>query len=127
MIWLSANGPGEYPDLDGDYLDRLGAVLGAAKLRELLSDGLLELADRLTQLRRLAAHERLDELAAVAHDMVGAAGHLGLSRLSLAATDVERAARRQDPALGERMEALEAAADPALAALRRRIDGTAPG
>ena len=85
-----------YPKIDEGYLDRLEDLLGGEKLREILSDGLIELADRLERIAPLAAQNRRREVAAAAHDLVGTAGYLGLTCLSLAATDLERAARRGD-------------------------------
>ena len=121
MVWLSSSETGDHPDLDHAYLDRLAEVLGEEKLRELLSDGFLELADRLEQLRRLARAGRRDELASVAHDMVGTAGHIGLKLLSLAAADLERTAREPGASLGEEVAAMQALAERGFAELESRI------
>jgi len=83
----------ERPILDTGYLARLGGHLGATVLAELMADGLIELADRLTRLEELAADGDLDGIARLGHDLVGMAGHLGLTRLSAAAAEMNRVAR----------------------------------
>ena len=126
MSWLGADGDGDYPTVDEGYLDRLTDLLGEEKLREILSDGLIELADRLEQVGVLAAENRRREVAAVAHDLVGTAGYLGLTSLSLAATDLERAARRGDAPLDDDLAAVEELAEEAFAAMQPRLRDTAP-
>ncbi len=81
------------PALDAAYLARLGVLLGDAALAEMLEDGLLELADRLSRLSDLRAAGDRDGLARLGHDLVGMAGHLGLAALSAAAAEMNRAAR----------------------------------
>ena len=125
MDWLTAGENGEYRELDEGYLDRLAGLLGEAKLREILSDGLIELADRLEQVGVLAAENRRREVAAVAHDLVGTAGYLGLTSLSLAATDLERAARRGEGPLDDDLAAVEELAEEAFAAMQPRLRDTA--
>jgi hypothetical protein len=88
----------EPPALDADYLARLRSLLGDAVLDELLQDGLLqdgliELADRLVRLAEMRAADDREGLAELGHDLVGMAGHLGLSALSAAAAAMNRAAR----------------------------------
>jgi len=83
----------EPPTLDAAYLARLRALLGDAVLDELLQDGLIELADRLVRLAEMRAADDRDGLAKLGHDLVGMAGHLGLSALSVAAAAMNRAAR----------------------------------
>ncbi len=83
----------EKPILDTLYLARLGGHLGASVLAELMADGLIELTDRLARLDELAAAGALDGIARLGHDLVGMAGHLGLTRLSAAAAGMNRAAR----------------------------------
>ena len=83
----------EKPMLDTGYLARLGGHLGASVLAELMADGLIGLTDRLARLEELAAAGDHDGIARLGHDLVGMAGHLGLSRLSAAAAEMNRAAR----------------------------------
>lgn len=85
------------PVLNADYLERLAKHIGQVQTNELLSDGLLELTDRLDELRdqaKAGAHKRVGELA---HDIAGAAGHLGLTAMSRAAVEVNRIARHEPP------------------------------
>jgi HPt (histidine-containing phosphotransfer) domain-containing protein len=89
------------PLLDVDYLARLERHVGATVLTELLADGLIELTDRLARLGELAEAGDLDGIARLGHDLVGMAGHLGLTRLSATAAEMSRAARGRngsDPA-----------------------------
>ncbi len=120
MSGRGLDGDDEYPTIDAAYLDRLQDLLGAEKLREILSDGLIELADRLEQIGALAAENRRREIAGVAHDLVGTAGYLGLTRLSLAATDLERAARRGQGPLDPDLAEVEQLAEEAFAAMQPR-------
>ena len=121
MSWLRSGGEGDYPKIDDAYLDRLEDLLGKEKLREILSDGLIELADRLEQIGALAAENRRREIAAVAHDLVGTAGYLGLTCLSLAATDLERAARRGDGSLEDALRTVEERAEEAFTVMQPRL------
>lgn len=81
------------PTLDTDYLARLEGHLGEAALAELLADGLIELSDRLRRMGELERNGDLDSIARLGHDLVGMAGNLGLARLSVAAAELNRAAR----------------------------------
>lgn len=127
--WLHRSDTPEPPMLDTAYLDRLNQHLGAAVTGELLSDGLIELADRLKRLGELAMEGDLDAIARLGHDIIGTAGHLGLTRLSIAAVDMNRAARaREDhgrwtapPDPHEVTERVLRLAAPALAALADRV------
>jgi HPt (histidine-containing phosphotransfer) domain-containing protein len=83
----------ERPVLDRAYLARLGGHVGTTVLAELLADGLIELTDRLARLRELTEAGDLDGIARLGHDLVGMGGHLGLARLSVAAAEMNRAAR----------------------------------
>ena len=83
----------ERPILDPGYLSRLAGHVGSVVLAELMSDGMIELTDRLTRLDELAAEGDLDGIARLGHDLVGMAGHLGLTRLSALAAEMNRAAR----------------------------------
>jgi HPt (histidine-containing phosphotransfer) domain-containing protein len=84
------------PILDCDYLERLRRHLGTPQTCELLSDGMLELVGRLDRLAELADLGETGEVAALAHEIVGAAGHLGLSLISHYAAHASQAARRGD-------------------------------
>ena len=121
MSWSGSDGEGGYPTIDEAYLDRLETLLGEQKLREILSDGLIELADRLEQIGVLAAENRRSEIAAVAHALIGTAGYLGLTRLSLAATDLEHAARRDEGPLDDHIGAVGELAEEAFAAMQPRL------
>ena len=118
----------EKPTLDTEYLARLSGHLGASVLAELLADGLIELTDRLTRLDELATAGDLDGIARLGHDLVGMAGHLGLSRLSAAAAEMNRSAR--DGAAGRaRPQATEVRrlGAEAAEAMRRHLDGMSGG
>lgn len=85
------------PVLDDDYLTRLADHIGLEETRELLADGLLELSDRLDLLATLAAQEDIQRIATLCHDIAGASGHLGLSRLSHASVAACRICRLNPP------------------------------
>lgn len=85
------------PVLDAAYLERLAGHLGKTVLDELMADGLIELADRMSRLDEMADAGDLAGLARLGHDLVGMAGHLGLSRLSSAAADLSRSAHEKRP------------------------------
>ncbi len=112
------------PTLDAGYLARLGGHLGASVLAELMADGLIELTDRLARLDELAAAGDLAGIARLGHDLVGMAGHLGLTRLSAAAAGMNRAAREgaegQAVALAAEIRWLGAES---VDAMRRYLDG----
>lgn len=124
MHWLKPE-PDDYPNLDEGYLDRLAGFIGEAPLRELLADGLIDLSDKLDSVEALAAAGDRAGVAGVAHVMIGIAGHLGLTRLSLAAVDLERAARSDGEPLDPAVRTVTALAAPGLSALARRIDAAA--
>jgi HPt (histidine-containing phosphotransfer) domain-containing protein len=108
----------ELPILDTGYLARLGGHVGMTVMAELLADGMIELADRVARLAELEAAGDLDAIAQFGHDLVGMAGHLGLTRLSATAAEMNRAAR---PRTGDRAKA-GARGDPApLVAEVRRL------
>lgn len=81
------------PVLDEDYLERLRSQLGHEVYTELARDAAIEIADRLEELDGLVAAGDRQGVARVAHDLIAIAGHLGLSALSAAAADMNRAAR----------------------------------
>ena len=85
------------PVLDNGYLIRLAVHLGEVELNEILADGLIELTDRLARAAEMASTGDADGLARLGHDLVGMAGHLGLSQLSAAAVELNRAARDPKP------------------------------
>ncbi len=118
----------EKPTLDTEYLARLSGHLGASVLAELLADGLIELTDRLARLDELAAAGDLDGIARLGHDLVGMAGHLGLTRLSAAAAEMNRAAREgaAGQAGPEAAEVRRLAAE-AAEAMRRHMHGISGG
>lgn len=121
MTWLQRRGGQDYPDLDGNYLARLGRHLGEPALTELLSDGMIEVSDRLMRMTTAAAAGRREEVGRLAHDMIGLAGHLGLARVSLTAVDIADLARQSGAELGPAVDALAAEAEPGLLALSERI------
>jgi len=88
----------DLPILDEGFLGRLAGYVGEAVLAELAADGLIELADRLARLAERLADGDLEGVARLGHDLVGMAGHLGLTRLSAAAAAMNRAARDREPA-----------------------------
>ena len=88
----------EHPILDTGYLARLAGHVGPVVLAELMADGMIELTDRLTRLGELVAAGDLDGIARLGHDLVGMAGHLGLTRLSALAAGMNRTAREGDNA-----------------------------
>jgi HPt (histidine-containing phosphotransfer) domain-containing protein len=106
----------ERPILDAAYLERLARHVGTQVLAELLADGLIELDDRLARLAELAEAGDRKGIARLGHDLVGMAGHLGLSRLSSAAAAMNRAARDNEAdyapaaAVAERLGAASAEA-----------------
>ena len=118
----------EKPVLDTGYLARLGGHLGAVVLDELMADGLIELTDRLTRLDELAAAGDIDAIARLGHDLVGMAGHLGLTRLSAAAAELNRAARdgAADQAVAIVAEIRGLGAD-SVDAMRQYLDGISGG
>ena len=118
----------EKPVLDTGYLARLGGHLGAVVLDELMADGLIELTDRLTRLDELAAAGNIDAIAKLGHDLVGMAGHLGLTRLSAAAAELNRAARdgAADQAVAIVAEIRGLGAD-SVDAMRQYLDGISGG
>lgn len=83
--------------LNYDYLAGLNRYLGKAHARELLADGMIDLVGRLDRLAEVAGRDDRAELAALSHEIVGAAGHLGLALLSHLAAQVSMAARGGDP------------------------------
>lgn len=99
--WFRREETPEPPLLDAGYLTRLGKHIGMAELRELMADGLIELTDRLDALERHAVRGDTEEVATLCHEIAGAAGHLGLSRMSQAAVDGVRRCRggTQEPML----------------------------
>ncbi|HUS55100.1 MAG TPA: Hpt domain-containing protein [Thermohalobaculum sp.] len=114
----------ERPILDTGYLARLGGHLGRAVLAELMADGLIELTDRTARMAEMEAAGDLDAIARLGHDLVGMAGHLGLTRLSAAAAEMNRAAR--DGAVGKvapRVAEVRRLGTASVEAMRLHLDG----
>ena len=91
--WLKKTEQPARPVLDEDYLLRLEKHLGRDVTLELAADGLIELTDRLARLDQLALDGEMAEIAALAHDLAGMSGHLGLARLSQMSVELNRNAR----------------------------------
>ncbi len=109
--------------LDEPYLERLESHLGEAELRELLSDGLLELSDRIDRIPSLVEAADREELVGHLHDVVGMAGHLGLTRLSHAAVDAGRAFQADGSGELDAVDLVLASAPEAISAIRDFLDG----
>ena len=101
----------ELPILDAAYLARLGRHVGMVVMAELLADGMIALGDRVARLAEIEAKGDIDAVARVGHDLVGMAGHLGLTRLSATAAEMNRAVREGAAARGN--------ATPLIAEVRR--------
>ena len=84
--------------LNHDYLAGRRRHLGTAHACELLADGTLDLVGRLDRLADLARHGDNAGIARLTHEIVGAAGHLGLLRMSQFAAQASYAARQGDAA-----------------------------
>lgn len=97
MKWFQRAPEPTRPVLDRDYLQRLANHIGETETRELMADGMLELADRLDRLEKMGAQGQLEKVAALTHEIAGAAGHQGLVALSHAAVEASRLARSEDP------------------------------
>ena len=92
--WRKTPEEPQRPVLDMSYLDRLSSHLGTDITGELLADGMFELADRLDRVEELTTAGDVDGLLRLTHDIAGASGHLGLSRLSAAAAAANRDLRQ---------------------------------
>ena len=110
--------------LDETYLKRLAGHLGEEVLRELLSDGLLELSDRIASVQTHVAREDIEALRKTMHDLAGMAGHLGLSGMSSAAAQAERDLREPNTSFDAIARTVTEPAPTAIAALRDFLDGT---
>lgn len=86
------------PILNHDYLAGLRRHLGTQHTCELLADGMLDLVGRLDRLGDLARRGDNAGIAALSHEIVGAAGQLGLLRISQFASHASHAARAGEPA-----------------------------
>ena len=113
--------------LDEAYLERLNKHLGEDTLGELRSDGLLELMDRIETISVLSDRNDLEGLGRVMHDIAGMSGHLGLSRLSAAAVQAERALRDPSHSVDSATAMLRTEVPDAIAALRYFLDGAEAG
>lgn len=85
------------PVIDEAYLARLSEQVGDDVIAELLSDGLVEISDRLDQLAETARDRRAEAALIIAHDLTSIAGHLGLARLSHIAAACQRTLRMPEP------------------------------
>jgi HPt (histidine-containing phosphotransfer) domain-containing protein len=110
------------PVLNHDYLAGLRRHLGTAPTCELLADGMLDLAGRLDRLAEMARHGDRAGIAGLSHEIVGAAGHLGLHRMSQFAAHASQAARGGDPA--QWVEALLDAQAASIGMLRAYCDAS---
>lgn len=108
--------------LDEQYLARLETHLGEAALRELLSDGLLELSDRVGRIPGMVVAGDDAELSGLMHDIAGLSGHLGLTQLSHAAVAAGREVQQGRPAGSGAASPVLAAAPEAIAAIRYFLD-----
>ena len=86
------------PILNHDYLSGLRRHLGTAHTCELLADGMLDLVGRLDRLAEMARRGDDAALARLTHEIAGAAGNLGLHRISQFAVQASHAARQGEPA-----------------------------
>lgn len=111
--------------LDEQYLARLESHLGEAALRELLSDGLLELSDRIGRIPGIQEAGGDAELPGLMHDIAGLAGHLGLTQLSHAAVAAGRELQQGRAAGSGAAEPVLATAPEAVAAIRYFLDSGA--
>lgn len=96
LEWQSRREPAP-PILNYEYLNGLRRHLGTPHTRELLADGMIELMGRLDRLGEVVSAGDNGEVAALAHEIVGASGHLGLSLISHYAAQASATARRGDP------------------------------
>ncbi|MGQ9368595.1 response regulator [Azospirillum sp. ST 5-10] len=122
--WTEA--AGEPPLLDESVLAALDA-LGAGDEMTLVIGGFLKQGrDCLRRIDELAAAGAHAELAEQAHQLVSAAGNLGLRRMQALAESLERACRSGDGRTAGALAArLQAAGPPSWAALERRCVATA--
>lgn len=96
-------------DLDLQFLDQLVTHLGTDVVAELMADGIIELVDRLDRMAEMSVDEHRAVLAAMAHDVGGQAGNMGLVGLSRLALRAEQVLK--DPGLGDGAEAVVAVLD----------------
>lgn len=116
----------EPPIIDAAYLARLGKLVGTPVMAELLADGLIELADRVARLAELETAGDLDAIVRIGHDLVGMAGHLGLTRLSAMAAEMNRAARAKGGAIknvAAQVEEARRLGEASAEAIRRHLEG----
>lgn len=106
VTWFSAREEGAPAILDKGYLQRLSKHIGTRETQELLADGMIDLADRLEQLKRHGQSGDVTAVAKLVHEIAGAAGHLGLTAMSHAAFEVSRRARENPDAAADQLAAL---------------------
>lgn len=109
--------------LDEPYLERLAGHVGDDVLRELLSDGVLELSDRLETVAEQVRIGDREQVARLVHDIAGVSGHLGLSLMSAAAVQMERDLRDPSSDIASVVTPLKMQTPDAIAAVRDFLDG----
>ena len=108
------------PIIDPAYLARLRRQVGDVVLNELISDGAIEIVDRIELIRQCVEADRRDKAAALCHDLIAVSGQFGLSAMSRAAADLNRGAREPGKAPLRTIAApLLALRDVSIDALRR--------
>lgn len=95
--WLTKSTGPAPAVLDEAYLRRLESHVGTDAMAELMSDGLIELKDKLDNLQTRAATGTAKQVATVCHDIAGAAGNLGLTAMTQAAVEANRQALGDKP------------------------------
>lgn len=114
--WFKTARDVDCPILDTAFLERLQKHIGRDATRELLADGMIELSDKIDRLSSGGAD--LPDVAGLTHDISGAAGHMGLTALSRAASDANQKVRNTDaPDPAQLVADVTALAGPSLEAL----------
>ena len=84
------------PILDPKILKTLEEELSPNAVRNFLRLFLSDAAARLEEIKTVAAFERMDEVASLAHDLVSTAGNIGALQMSSGARALARACRNED-------------------------------
>jgi HPt (histidine-containing phosphotransfer) domain-containing protein len=95
--WLTKTAEPPPAVLDEAYLRRLESHVGSDAMAELMSDGLIELKDKLDNLEARAGSATVKQIAPLCHDIAGAAGNLGLTAMTQAAVQANRSAIGDNP------------------------------
>lgn len=122
--WRSRDAIEEPSVLNETYLATLAKMMGDDALRELLSDGMLELDDRLGRVGDLVAAQDRDALRKLVHDICGMTGNLGMTMLCKAAADAERDLRHTDARMDTVVAPVRQHGIDAIAAVRFFLDET---